>query len=286
MIAGVPDPDRSGGAEFSAAIPPGPMERDAVLVEMPRPGVAVVTIQSKPLGVLRFGVKRAIWTALLELEANPHIRCVVLTGFERSFSVGSDIRDFSTEVGWLLENDYVEAGLNSAIEASRLPVLAAINGFAMGGGAVLALACDIRLAAQSARIGFPEVKVGAFASGSGTQRLPRLIGRGRALDLLLTGRTVNADEALQIGLIEYLLPDDQLLLGAIELASEIAANAPLAVAASKRCVNTGLREGFEAGLALEREERVRTGRGADAVEGRTAFLEKRAPNFTETLPGD
>lgn len=269
-----------------SAIPPGPMESDALLIERPHPGVAVMAIHSKPLGVLRFGVKRAIWAALHELESDPQVRCLVLTGFERAFSVGSDIRDFSTEVGWLLENDYVEAGLNAAIEASRLPVLAAINGFAMGGGAVLSLSCDIRLAAQSARIGFPEVKVGAFASGSGTQRLPRLVGRGRALDLLLTGRTIAAAEAYQIGLVEYLLPDDHLMLKTLDLAAEIAANAPLAVAASKRCVNTGLREGFEVGLALEREMRVHTGRGADALEGRNAFLEKRAPNFTETLTGD
>lgn len=268
------------------AIPPGPMESDAILVERPRTGVAVVTIRSKPLGVLRFGVKRAIWAILRELEADAQVRCLVLTGFERAFSVGSDIRDFSTEVGWLLENDYVEAGLNAAMEASRLPVLAAINGFAMGGGAVLSLACDIRLAAQSAHIGFPEVKIGAFASGSGTQRLPRLVGRGRALDLLLTGRTIDAAEAYQIGLVEYLLPDDQLMLKTLDLAAEIAANAPLAVAASKRCVNTGLREGFDVGLALEQEMRVRTGRGADALEGRNAFLEKRAPNFTETLVKD
>lgn len=279
--------DKAAGAEgHSHAIPPGEMESDAVQIERPRTGVAVLSIRSKPLGVLRFGVKRAIWAALQDLEADPQVRCLVLTGFERAFSVGSDIRDFSTEVGWLLENDYVEAGLNEAIENSRLPVLAAINGFAMGGGAVLSLSCDIRLAAQSARIGFPEVKVGAFASGSGTQRLPRLVGRGRALDLLLTGRTIDAAEAYQIGLVEYLLPDDQLMPKTLDLAAEIAANAPLAVAASKRCVNTGLRQGFDVGLALEREMRVRTGRGLDAIEGRNAFLEKRPPNFTETLIGD
>jgi enoyl-CoA hydratase/carnithine racemase len=104
--------------------------------------------------------------------------------------------------------------------------------------------------------------------------------------LLLTGRTIDAAEAYQIGLVEYLLPDDQLMPKTLDLAAEIAANAPLAVAASKRCVNTGLRQGFDVGLALEREMRVRTGRGLDAIEGRNAFLEKRPPNFTETLIGD
>jgi enoyl-CoA hydratase/carnithine racemase len=257
------------------------LETEAVQVERPLPGVASITIRSKPLGVLRFGVKRALQEALETLEADRSVRCVVLTGFEKAFSVGSDINDFSTEIGWLLENDYVEAGLNAAIENSRLPVIAAVNGFAMGGGAVLTLACDIRMAAQSAKFGFPEVKVGAFASGSGTQRLPRLVGRGRALDLLMTGRTIDAEEALRIGLVEYLAPDEELLDRALELASTIAANAPLAVSASKYCITVGLRDGFEAGLAAEREMRVQTGRGPDAVEGREAFLEKRQPDFKE-----
>ncbi len=257
------------------------LETEAIQVERPLPGVALITIRSKPLGVLRFGVKRALQETLATLETDRSIRCVVLTGVEKAFSVGSDIKDFSTEIGWLLENDYVEAGLNAAIENSRLPVIAAVNGFAMGGGAVLALACDIRMAAQSAKFGFPEVKVGAFASGSGTQRLPRLVGRGRALDLLMTGRTIDAQEAFRIGLVEYLVPDDELLDRALELAGSIAENAATAVSASKYCVTVGLRDGFEAGLAAEREMRIQTGRGPDAIEGRNAFLEKRTPEFKE-----
>ncbi len=254
-------------------------EESAIQVSFPRTGIALVRLVSQPLGVLRFGVKRALQARLGELEADSSVRCLILTGAERAFSVGSDIRNFSTEIGWLLENDYVEAGLNAAIEDSRLPVIAALNGFAMGGGAVLALACDIRIAAASTKIGFPEVKVGAFASGSGTQRLARLVGRGRALDLLLTGRTIEAPEALAFGLVEYIIPDEQLLDKALEVAGQIAANSSAAVSASKRCVNVGLREGWEAGLALERELRVLTGPGPDAIEGRNAFLEKRPPRF-------
>ena len=257
------------------------VEAEAIQIKYPIDRVALITIRSQPLGVLRFGVKRALKDALATLDANRSIRCLVLTGVDKAFSVGSDIKDFSTEIGWLLENDYVEAGLNAAIENSRLPVIAAVNGFAFGGGAVLALACDIRMAAQSAKFGFPEVKVGAFASGSGTQRLPRLVGRGRALDLLMTGRTINAQEALRIGLVEYVVPDEELFDQALELAAEISVNAAPAVSASKYCVTVGLREGFEAGLAAEREMRVQTGRGPDALEGRNAFLEKRKPDFRE-----
>jgi enoyl-CoA hydratase/carnithine racemase len=137
------------------------------------------------------------------------------------------------------------------------------------------------VAAASARFGFPEVKVGAFASGSGTQRLPRLVGRGRALDLLLTGRVISADEALQYRLVEYVYPDAEMLEKAIDLAKQIASYSGLVTAATKRCVNEGLREGWEAGLALESDLRVKTGRGADAVEGRNAFLEKREPKFNQ-----
>jgi len=256
-------------------------EKDAIQISFPTKEVAVVTIKSQPLGVLRFGVKRALKEAVLKLELDRSIKSVVLTGFEKSFSVGSDISDFSTEIGWLLENDYVEADLNAALENSRLPIIAAVNGFAFGGGSVLALACDIRMAAGSAKFGFPEVRVGAFASGSGTQRLPSLIGRGRALDLLMTGRTIGAEEALRIGLVEYVIPDDDLQGDAIELASLISQNAARAVSASKYCVRVGLQDGVEAGLAAEREMRIQTGRGPDALEGRNAFLEKRKPKFVE-----
>lgn len=262
------------------------LELESVLVGYPGDGVAILTIASEPLGVLRFGVKRALLYHLHELEGNTDIRCLIITGSDKAFSVGSDIRDFSTEVGWLLENEFVEAGLNAAIEQSRLPVIAAINGHALGGGAVLALACDIRMAARSATFGFPEVTVGAFASGSGTQRLPRIVGRSRALDLLLTGRRLEANEALEYGLVDFLVADSELQQAALEKAKTIAANSAPAVTASKRCVVGGLRSGFEHGLALERRLRVLTGRGADAREGRQAFLEKRSPKFSEAWSND
>jgi len=128
------------------------------------------------------------------------------------------------------------------------------------------------------------VKVGAFASGSGTQRLPRLVGRGRALDLLLTGRVITAQEALQYGLVEYVFTDDLLLEKTLEIAAAIANYSGLVTAAAKACVNRGLREGWQAGLNLESDLRVKTGRFADAIEGRNAFLEKREPVFNQDQP--
>ena len=254
-------------------------ETSAIQVTTPVDNVALITIQSQPLGVLRHAVKRALMSTLRSLEEDPEIRCVLLTGVGNAFSVGSDIHDFSPEPGWLLENDYWESTLNQMIEDARFPVIAVCNGFAFGGGAVLSLACDFRIAADTAKFGFPEVKVGAFASGSGTQRLPRLVGRGRALDLLLTGRTVDAEEALRIGLVEYVFPADQLMEQAFEIARTIAAYSRTSIESTKKCVNVGLRQGMEKGLATESDLRVKTGGSADALEGRNAFLEKRPPHF-------
>jgi enoyl-CoA hydratase/carnithine racemase len=256
-------------------------ETSAVQITRPVDGIVQITITSEPLGVLRHSVKRALMNTLTRLEKDRSVRCVVLTGIGRSFSVGSDIRDFSQEVGWLLENDYWESTLNQMIEDARFPVIAACNGHALGGGAVIALACDFRIACVSAKFGFPEVKVGAFASGSGTQRLPRLVGRGRALDLLLTGRVISAQDALQYGLVEYVFPDEDFMSEVLKIAEAIASYSGDVTAATKKCVNAGLRDGIQVGQALEADLRVKTGRGDDAVEGRSAFLEKRDPVFNK-----
>jgi enoyl-CoA hydratase/carnithine racemase len=256
-------------------------ESASILVSRPGSGIALITIASEPLGVLRHSVKRALMSTLSDLENDLSVRCAILTGVGKAFSVGSDINDFSQEVGWLLENDYWESTLNQMVESARFPIIAACNGHALGGGAVLALACDFRVAAESAKFGFPEVKVGAFASGSGTQRLPQLVGRGRALELLLTGRVISAAEALQYGLVEYLFPDEGFMDRVLEIAATIASYSGPVTAATKKCVNTGIRKGVEAGLALESDLRVKTGRGTDAVEGRAAFLEKRQPKFNQ-----
>jgi enoyl-CoA hydratase/carnithine racemase len=258
---------------------PFAVETNGVEVTRPRDGVTLVTIASEPLGVLRVSVKRALSEALAALEADETARCVVLTGTGRAFSVGSDIRDFSQDAAWLKEAEIVERDLNAQIENLRMPVIAACNGFTLGGGAVLTLACDIRFAAESAKFGFPEVTVGAFASGSGTQRLPRIVGRGRALELLLTGRTIDAAEAFSIQLIEEIVPDDELIERALDLAESIASMPASVIEATKQCVNVGLKDGVAAGLALEMALRIATGMGPDAEEGRSAFLEKRPPRY-------
>lgn len=255
------------------------VERDSILISRPRPYVLLLRNCAAPLGVLRVSVKHAMLEALERADHDDEIRAVVITGNDRAFSVGSDVREFEQSAEWLERAEAAENALNNCIENMRIPVIAAINGHALGGGLVLALACDIRIAARSAVLGVPEVKVGAFASGSGTQRLPALIGKGRALHLLLTGEIIDGAEALRIGLVEQVSEDDRLLEDALDLAGTIASMPPDAVSASKRCVNIGMREGWAAGMACEAEVLVPVGLSADAIEGQKAFMEKRAPRF-------
>jgi enoyl-CoA hydratase len=260
------------------------VERESIKISRPRPGVARMRIASEPLGVLRQAVKRAMLAGLRELEADALVRCLIITGTERAFSVGSDVREFRREASWHKSAAAMDQGLNLALEDSRLPVIAACNGLTLGGGNELALACDIRLAARSARFGFPEVKVAAFASAGGTQRLPLLVGPGRAMELLLTGRLLDADEAAAIGLVDELV-DDELLDGrSLELASAIAAMPAVAIAATKRCVSTGLRHGRPTGHDLENLLTVEVGMTEEAAEGQAAFMEKRPPRFHK--PGE
>jgi enoyl-CoA hydratase/carnithine racemase len=224
-------------------------------------------------------VKGAILEALRKAEASPGTRVLVVTGTGRAFSVGSDVREFRRDAAWHRATAERDQNLNLALEDSPLAVIAACNGLTLGGGNELALACDIRLAASSARFGFPEVKVGAFASAGGTQRLPLIVGTGRAMELLLTGRLLDAAEALAIGLVEEVVPEDQLLSRALDMAAGIAEGPRVSIDASKRCVVMGLREGRPVGHALENELTVEVGMTEEAEEGQAAFLEKRPPKW-------
>lgn len=257
----------------------GHIESESVGLERHASGVATLTLRSEPLNVLRQAVKRAIRAALRELEADAGVRAVVLTGNGRAFSVGSDVREFARDAEWLAAAALVDQGIGFTLEESRLPVIAALNGLTLGGGLEMALACDMRICAASARLGLPEVVVGAFASGGGTQRLPRVVGPGRAMDLLLSGRIIDAQEALDIGLVERVVADDELLATALEIGRSIAALPVAGIAASKQTLQTGLRHGPSEGYRLERELTVTVGMTDDAFEGQAAFVEKRPPRF-------
>lgn len=255
------------------------MEYTNIQLEM-QPPLAIVTLhRPKVLNALNAATLREIDAVFGHLSADPSVRVVLLTGAGgRAFAAGADINELAA----LTEDDGRVFALHGQdilrrIETMAKPVIACIQGFALGGGCELAMACTLRLAADDARMGQPEVKLGIIAGYGGTQRLPRLVGRGTALRLLLTGEIVDAHEALRIGLVDQVVPAAELMSRATALALEIAANAPLAVAETLRAVNEGLDLPLD--LALLRET-VRFGQlcgTADKAEGTRAFLEKRAP---------
>ena len=231
----------------------------------------------------RNAISRAV---LAELEARvarvsggQEVRVVIVTGAgDKAVCAGADLKERAT----MSEAD-VRAFLGGlrrtlrAINTSGTIFIAAINGSALGGGTELALACDLRVAAPAAELGLTEVRLGIIPGGGGTQRLPRLIGPGRAKDLILTGRRVNAAEAFAIGLVQRLAPEGRLLDLSLALAEQIAENAPVAVAAAKRAIDRGLDLDLEAALALELDEYEAVLRSEDRLEGLRAFAEKRPP---------
>ena len=186
--------------------------------------------------------------------------------------------DVSPTVQSFMWQDHL-ATLHERIHRSRKPWIAAVNGFALGGGCELAMACHVRIASDAAKCGQPEVKLGLCPGYGGTQRLPRLVGRGRALQLLLTGEMIDAPEALRIGLVNAVVPGDELLGAAEKMLRAMLANAPFALAACIEAVDVGLDAGQEVGLAHEAAHFGLLAASADMKEGTAAFVEKRAPKF-------
>lgn len=219
--------------------------------------------------------------ALGEAEADKSIRVVLLTGSgQKAFVAGADIKEFahfSVEEGKALAADG-QKQLFDRVEALNKPVIAAVNGFALGGGLELAMACHIRIASDNAKMGLPEVSLGVIPGYGGTQRLPRLVGKGKAMEMILSAQMIDAADALQWGLVNRVVPQEQLLSTAHELAVRIMKNSPTALAAAIRAVNAGYEPGAN-GLQREIEEFGKCFGTADFKEGTTAFVEKRKANF-------
>jgi enoyl-CoA hydratase len=216
-----------------------------------------------------------------EFEADAGVRAVILTGSgEKAFVAGADISEFArlnAELGRHFSRE--GQALTRSIENFPKPVVAAINGFALGGGTEIALACHIRLASENAKLGQPEVKLGIIPGYGGTQRLARLVGKGKAMEMILTGRMVEAKEAAEIGLVNKVVPAAELPTAAEALAKEAIKNGPLAIACSIEAINRGLDLTLDEGLELEAEIFGRTCATEDFKEGAKAFLEKRKPDF-------
>lgn len=227
-------------------------------------------------------LRREMYAVFQALSTDDDVKVVIVTGAgDKAFSAGADIREFvapSSPTQQREQRRRIE--YRAMMDRCTQPIIAAINGFALGGGLELALACDIRIAADNATLGLTEINLAIIPGGGGTQRLPRLIGRGKALEMILTGARIPAAEALRIGLVERVVPAGQALNAATELAREIAGKAPIALRYAKESVVKGLGMALEDGLRLEGDLSTLLRTTEDRVEGAKAFLEKRKPRWT------
>lgn len=257
------------------------MEFKNVLVEV-KGQTGIITInRPKVLNALNLETVAEIEAAVKQMGANEQVRVVIITGSgDRAFVSGADIAAMK-EMSVKDAAQFASTGHScmNAIGALSKPVIAAVNGFALGGGTELAIACDIIIASENAKFGLPEVKLGLYPGFGGTQRLPRLIGNAKASELIFTGRIINAKEAFDFGIINRILPLDALMNEAMKIADEIAANSPVAVSKAKRVIRDGLAKNLPDALENERANFASLFETNDRVEGMSAFLEKRKPNF-------
>jgi len=241
-------------------------------------GIATITLNSPPANALSVALLRDLAAALDDVERDNAMRVVVITGAgERFFSAGAEIKEF----GVVDSNEHMKLGqgIYRRIEKFPKPVIAAINGLALGGGCEMAMSCHIRYAAESARLGQPEINLGIMPGWGGTQRLPRLIGRGRAIELMLAGDAILAPEAERFGLVNRVVPAAELKDAVQKLAQRLAMQAPLAMQAILESVDVGLELGLQAGSDAEREKFNWIAKTEDARSGITAFLSKQKAVF-------
>lgn len=278
----------SGTAPFtsSPASAPGSEPRAALglanVQYEKKDSIGYVTVnRPKVLNALNTPTWTDLHAAFEDAKADASVRGVILTGAgDKAFIAGADISELAHVDAYdAEESSRFGQGVLDLIENLGKPVIAAINGFALGGGCETAMACTIRIAAEHARFGQPEVKLGLLPGGGGTQRLPRLVGKGRALQLILTGETISAQEAYRIGLVNEVVPAANLIDRAETILKQIMANAPIAVKFSLEAANKGTETSQSEGLVLEASFFGICAATEDKKEGTAAFLEKRAPQF-------
>jgi enoyl-CoA hydratase len=253
-----------------------------------RDAIALVTIDNPPMNALSTGLLAELEAEVDALDADDDVHAILLRGAgERAFVAGADIKEFPSLREGAVAGDAPEGGsargiqsLGHRMDAARTPFVAAIRGFCLGGGLELAMCCDVRICADDAKLGQPEIKLGLIPGGGGTQRLPRLVGPGRAMLLNLTGEFVDAETAYAWGLVERVVPAGELEEAALAVAGQIAAQSPHAVGVLRELARTTRDLPLEEGLRREVDAFMRCLRSEDGGEGVAAFIEKRAPSFT------
>jgi enoyl-CoA hydratase len=244
------------------------------------PGVGLVRLnRPKELNALNPQLMQELRDGLQQLDRNEAVRVIILTGNDQAFAAGADIKQMADKsaIDMLLLDQF---STWDQIRKVKKPLLAAVSGFALGGGCELAMMCDLIIASETARFGQPEIKIGTIPGAGGTQRLTRAVGKAKAMEMILTGRFITAEEAVARGLAIKVVPVEMLLTEALALASEIAALSPVAVQLAKEAVNRAYETHLDEGLAFERKNFYLTFASADQKEGMQAFIEKRKPGFT------
>ena len=257
------------------------MDFENLLLEI-KNSVAILTInRPEKLNALNIETLAELKIAFNELRKDEKVKVVIITGSgEKAFIAGADISELN-KLDMISGKEFAESGqaVYNLIESFEKPVIAAVNGFALGGGCEIALACHIRLASENAKFGQPEVNLGIIPGFGGTQRLPRLISSGRAMEYILTGETLTAHEALRIGLINHLFPKEEFLIKAVELAEKIAAKPQNAVRLAIKAINATNEISLKEGQNYEAAMFALCCGTEDFKEGTNAFLEKRKPEF-------
>lgn len=252
----------------------------SILVER-RGRVAVITInRPEKRNALNIQTRAEGAAALDELRGDDSVQVVVLTGAgDKAFIAGADIAEFAERTAITQREVMLERGLFNAIDSFPKPVIAMVNGYCLGGGCEVALACDIRIASETASFGQPEINLGIIPGGGGTQRLPRLVGEGKAMELILTGEIIDAQTALNIGLVNHVVPADQLEAKTMEIANRMAEKSPIALRLAKEAVRLASRSNIDEGLRREVDLFALCFSSEDKDEGVSAFLQKRKPEF-------
>jgi enoyl-CoA hydratase len=242
--------------------------------------VGIITLnRPKSLNALNGQLMDELGAALQAFDADPAIGCMVITGSEKAFAAGADISAMAKfNFSDVYQNDFITRNWET-IRSIRKPVIAAVSGFALGGGCELAMMCDFIIAADNAKFGQPEIKIGIIPGAGGTQRLPRALGKSKAMDLVLTGRMMDAHEAERAGLVSRVVPLDKMMDEALGAALMVCGYGQLAVMAAKESVNRAFESGLSDGVMFERRLFHGLFATADQKEGMDAFLNKRAPNF-------
>lgn len=253
---------------------------ETILVEITESGVGVVTLnRPQALNALNTDLMRELAVALDGLEADPAVGCIVITGSEKAFAAGADIKEMADKTfPATYAEDYI-SGPWERVASCKKPVIAAVTGYALGGGCELAMMCDTIVASENAKFGQPEITLGIIPGIGGTQRLTRAVGKAKAMDLILTGRTMNAEEAERAGLVARVVPVDDVQAEALEMAGAIAKLSAPAVMMAKEAINRAFETPLAEGVRFERRLFQATFATHDQKEGMAAFIAKRDPEF-------